>query len=370
MKQATLQSLSCQTTEDTTGADECRLEIYADGELEHALRADLNDGLDWSLETTVLFESEVAVRLFDEDGPLPGDGDDALGIVSIPAAETADAVGVFDQDGADYQLTYTVVDRGEIDATDRVEAELQAFEASTADGVWSRIDKAALIADVRATIADPVSEVYQSSSSFCGPTAIVVELVSRMPLRYVRLCRSLYETGSFAGRSCTVTASDGLRDTSAGQGMSLADWMLIATMRESENAVFGVDPDAGTALGGIQGLTTPWEMRGWVSEILLEQNTAISTTFLWGEMDALRYAEEVYEADGVAFLLIHDALLDKTDDESTVPPWPTHWVAYRGGLTEADARVGFWEYSWGSVDWVAKTPDRLESCLFGIVTGF
>jgi hypothetical protein len=369
MKQVTLQSLSCQSTEDLVGADECRLEIYADGELEHSFRAELNDGSDWPLKTTVLFGTEVAVRLFDEDGPMPGDDDDELGVVSIPAAETADAVGVFDRDGADYRLSYTVVDRADLGATDLVEAELRAFEASSVQGAWSQIDKAGLIADMRATIADPVSEVYQGSSAFCGPTAIVFELVSRMPRRYVRLCRSLYETGSFEARTATVTASEGLRDAPVGQGMSVADWMLVATMRESENAVFGVDPNAGATLGGVQGLTTPWEMQGWTSEILGKQNTAISTTYVWGEIDAIRYAEQVYAAGGVAFLLIHDVLLDKSDD-STVPPWPTHWVAYRGGLTESEGGVGFWVYSWGSVEPVSKTANRFESCLFGIVTGF
>jgi hypothetical protein len=369
MKQATLQSLHCESTEDWTGADECRLEIYADGELEHTFRADLDDGMDWPLNSSILFNTEVAVRLFDEDGSLPGDDDDALGIVSIPATVTADTVGVFDQDGADYRLTYTVIDRDDIPATDLVEQELQDFEASSAPGAWAAVDKAALLDDMRATLADPVSQVDQNSSNFCGPTAIVYELIRRMPRRYVRLCRSLYETGSFEGRTKTVAASDGLRGTSKGQGMSVADWMLIATMRESENAVFGVDADAGGVTAGLQGMTTPWEVEGWTSEILLEQNTAISTTFVWGEMDAIRYAEEVHAAGGVAFLMIHDALLGD-DDDSTVPPWPTHWVVYQGGLTESDGRIDFDVYTWGSIRHISKSGDRFESCLFGIVTGF
>ena len=296
------------------GRDECRLEIYADGELEHSFRADMNDGVQWPLDTTILFEREVGLRLFDEDGGLPGDDDDQLGVVTIGAQDASGAVAVFDQDGADYSLTYSVIDRSDLPATNLVEQELSDFEASATAGAWTNVDKAALIADMRATLADPVSQVDQNSSQFCGPTAIVFELITRLPRRYVRLCRSLFETGSFESRTKTVSASDGLRAASVGQGMSPADWMLIATLRESENAIFGVDPDADGVLGGLQGLTTPWEVEGWTEEILLEDTTAISTTFVWGEMDALRYAEQVHAAGGVAFMMIHDVLLTGDDD--------------------------------------------------------
>jgi hypothetical protein len=369
MKQVTLESLHCTSTEDWTGADECRLEIYADGELEYTFRTDIDNGQTWPLNTSVLIERALDVRLFDEDGGLPGDDDDALGIVSIPAADTGRVSGAFTQDGAQYELTYEVIDRSDLPATDRVELELQAFEASAAPGVWANVAKADLIADLRATLADPIHQVDQNVSQFCGPTSIVYELIRRMPRRYVRLCRSLFETGTFQSRSHPVTASQGLRDATVGQGMSPADWMLIATMRESENAVFGVDPNATGVMAGIQGLTTHWEMEGWTSELLLKDQTAISTTFVWGEMDAIRYAEQVWAAGGVAFIMIHDVLLT-SDEDSFVPPWPTHWVVYQGGLTEAADRIDFDVYTWGSIRHVSKTADRFESCMFGIVTGF
>ena len=369
MKQVTLETRHCTTTEDLIGSDTCRLEIFADGELECSLRRDLDNGDDWSLGTSILFEQEVNVRLFDEDGVLPGDDDDALGIISIAPVDTSLVSGTFNEDGAEYELTYQVIDRSDLGSVDRVELELQAFEASTAGGVWPNIAKSDLIADIRATIADPIHEVNQNNAQFCGPTSIVLELVRRMPRRYVRLCRSLYETGTFQSRSHPVTASQGLCDASVGQGMSVADWMLIATMRESENAIFGVDPDASGPIAGLQGMTTPWEMEGWTSEILLKQNTAISTTFIWGEMDAIRYAEQVFAAGGVAFIMIHDVLLSD-DDDSFVPPWPTHWVVYNGGLQEWDDNLAFEVYTWGRTQTVSKSVDRFESCMFGIVTGF
>jgi hypothetical protein len=123
-------------------------------------------------------------------------------------------------------------------------------------------------------------------------------------------------------------------------------------------------------MNGVEGLTTPWEIEGWTREVLCKVNAATSTTFLWGEMDALRYADRVHRAGGVAFLLIHHALLDNDDQTSFVPPFPTHWVAYRGGLSEADGRVSFSVYTWGQDQPIDRTADRMESCLFTVVTGF
>jgi hypothetical protein len=77
----------------------------------------------------------------------------------------------------------------------------------------------------------------------------------------------------------------------------------------------------------------------------------------------------VYATGGVAFMMIHDVLLDETDNDSTVPPWPTHWVVYDGGLREDGDQVAVRVYTWGSTKDISKSGDRFESCMFGIVTG-
>jgi hypothetical protein len=44
MRKLTLQTLKCHETEDWTGADDCRLEVFADGVLQAPLKKSLNDG--------------------------------------------------------------------------------------------------------------------------------------------------------------------------------------------------------------------------------------------------------------------------------------------------------------------------------------
>lgn len=367
MKQITLENLHCTSTEDWTGADECRLEVYNDGELHFAYRKDLNDDENWALNASLLFARTCVLRLFDEDGDFPGDDDDALGVVTIGPEDAAHATARFTGDDADYTITYSVVDRSDLGETDLATFAVDQFEASTAPSLWPALDKAEIIRDLRERRWNPIS-INQVNSNFCGPTSIVFELARTQPRRYADLCRQLFETGGFWSRTHRVDAPDGLRASQSGQNMRPADWMLIATMRNDENALFSVSARSVGITSQLEGMTTPWEMEGWTSELLLKDNVANSTTFVWGEFDAIRYAHQVWAGGGSAFIMIHSDMFAAPN--GTVPPWPDHWVVYAGGLDESGGRIRFQVYSWGRIYPLDLTLDHFENCMFGIVTGF
>ena len=48
-------------------------------------------------------------------------------------------------------------------------------------------------------------------------------------------------------------------------GISVADWMLMATLRDTENELFPISGDSGNY---VMGISTPWEMKGWIFELL------------------------------------------------------------------------------------------------------
>ncbi len=365
MKQLTIENLRCRDTDDVFG-DECRLEVYHDGELHHAYRRDMDDGDDWALDVSLLFVETCSLRLFDEDGEFPGSDDDALGTVHIGPNEVDGATATFAEGGADYTLTYRVVERPDLTPDDLVSSAIDEFERSTEPGVWPQIDKAPLIEQLRERRLD-ASKIRQRRSQFCGPTSIVYELARTQPRRYVALCRQLYETGGFWSRTNRIDAPASLRASRVGQRMTAADWMLIATMRNEENLLFGTLPDSTGLVSGLEGMTNHWEMEGWTSEILLKDDVVNTTTFLWGELDALHYGHQVWLAGGHAFLLIHTALFDEPG--AIVPPWPDHWVVYQGGLDEVGERIRFDVYTWGRIEHVDTTLEHLEDCLDVVVTG-
>nr|MBC8489760.1 hypothetical protein [Bacteroidota bacterium] len=237
--------------------------------------------------------------------------------------------------------------------------EIKNFRNSTVPGVWLNINKTELIDDMINKLNNPF-KVDQGSTPFCGPGSIIFELVSRYKTKYVQLCQSLYETGKFKAITVDIAPSETLKNSQVRKGISVADWMLLASLRDTENVLFTVESDS----SDIVGITTPWEMKGWINELLCFTNPNFDSTTIYGEIDAIREAEKSLNSKGVAFLLIDSALISKT--KPTVY-YPNHWVSYLGNLIISNT-IKFDCYSWGDKYNVDVGESEFEDCLWGVVT--
>lgn len=364
MRTVLLERLKCNATEDFTGSDTCRLEIFVDGVLQRSLKKNLNDGEQWSINQSFTYKNKVEIKLWDEDSP---DADDFLGIVAIDTSLKNSATASFTRDGANYQMWYKVVDAPDVDP---VQEALKRFENSTKPGVWSKISKNELIGDIKRTIAQPYN-VDQGPTELCGPGAIVFELVSKQPDRYIQICQDLYETGKFKGRTKEVKPSQTLLNSRIRNGISAADWMLMTTLRDVENALFSIDVNSGPVAMGI---TTPWEMKGWTFEILGYENVEFESTLVYGEFEAMEKARSVRNRGGVAFLLIHSAMLQGS---TPTVAYPNHWVSFLGNLLIDDGvwyqhdsgNIKFDCYSWGKKCSINLGEGSFEDYMWGVVTG-
>ena len=76
----------------------------------------------------------------------------------------------------------------------------------------------------------------------------------------------------------------------------------------------------------------------------------------------------MYDRGGSAFILLNMAVLKK--GERPIPPFPDHWVVFRGNLDlrDADNRVAFDVYTWGRTMSLDLTRARFEKALFCVVT--
>lgn len=373
MRKVTFQQLKCNETEDL-GADECRLEIFLDGVLQPPLKKSMNNGNMWQINRAYTFKDEVEVKLWDEDSP---DADDLLGSVTITTSLQSNGTASFTQDGASYKLWYSVVDAPDVNL---VQEALTRFEKSTTSGVWTYITKANLLQDIKSKIDNPFL-VRQESTPLCGPASIIFELVSRQPHRYVDICKELYETGKFKGRTKTVEPSKTLLKSRVHSSTTVADWMLMATLRDVENALFPVEESSNSF---VMGVSTPWEMKGWTFEILGYNKVEYESTYLYGEFEAMQKAKQVRNQGGVAFLMIHSAMLGHPEP---LVSYPNHWVSFLGNLVIDDGiwyqldsgHIKFNCYSWGKTSLVTNAPagafpvnvgeGPFEDYFFGVVTG-
>ncbi len=249
------------------------------------------------------------------------------------------------------------------------------FENSTTPGVWASVDKKQLTSEMRSRLNDPF-QINQGAQPFCGPASIIFELVRKQPLRYVQLCRSLFETGGFQATTTRIEASRTLRRSKGRLRMNQADWMVMSALRESENTIFNIEAEAPDIIRNLAGMTKSWEMKGWVREILGYPQVKYKHTYLYGEFDALEETTKAIDAGGVAFALITaDGLLR---GKSPFLPYPNHWITLLGNISikggdwfdEDNGRISLDVYSWGKQFHINLDEAPFEDYFWGVVIGF
>lgn len=397
----TIKRLRCIETEDLVGRDEARLEVWADGQFDGALRMRLKNGQHKNLGAVHEFNDSVRVLLFDEDVSEPSDilrhdADDTLG--SHGFAALGSQTRHFTRDGAHYELSIEVTEGAPGPATDADDL-LDAFAASDALGRWPMLDKATIIEQARERLASPWL-VQQGPTNTCGPAAVLFELIRRSPRHYVRLLQSLYERGRFRLKDgSSITSSAALRQAPArsvtedGDTRSVpdADWLVLAPLRESANVVFS-GPEKFDDLG-----STHWEVAGWLWKLcgynrvgyfpgVLTVTGNVLTTFDTPARKWLDEARRVLAKDGAAIASIDTGMLGK----EIIPFFstPKHLVSLVDSRHSLPARCGervgdlgplritskgFVEWSlftWGRIQRETTSARDFESGMWVLITGY
>jgi hypothetical protein len=378
VKKLVVKTLTCNTTEDDTGADESYLDIFIDGQLFETVNKDLNDGDSFYINREYVFFSGAHFRLMDADTGVLWDDDDNLGEFDIDTT-LGDHSGSFTGDGANYTITYTVGTTTIPETINSItDLLIYNFEQSTEEGVWTYINKTTFIKEIRARVANPVI-VNQSDYPFCGPAAIIYCLAKKSPVRYAALCRDLFLTAQYKARTETITASGELRTCEPPTTLAQADWVAMASLRDDGNIIWHVTKDANDFVNGV---TTPWEMEEWTFQLLGYNDTDYHTTFVYGELDALDDCRSAYDANGVGFLMIDTHLIEGTQNsfwESLFSGgYPKHWIVFEGDATINygdwyswdSGHVKFRYYSWAdNTKYVDTDEGTFEDYMFGAVRG-
>ena len=270
-----------------------------------------------------------------------------------------------------------------------LEEQLTNFARSTQTGVWTHLDKRQIINDIRDRIVNPY-QIQQGEQPFCGPAAVVFELIRRQPDRYIQICQNLYEHGSFEGYSKKFVAAGRLCRSYGNLRMGQADWMILATLRDCANKIVPVHPKAPKLIREIGGITKPWEISGWVRELLGYTHSKSHPTPLSGEFRAIQAASNTIESGGVAFALINSQGL--LGHNSFIANhfhriYPNHWVTMIGNISTIGTsgyglespikgsqqyrhhRIEFDIYSWGRKIHVNTDPATIKKFFWGVITG-
>jgi hypothetical protein len=261
-----------------------------------------------------------------------------------------------------------------------LDRQLAKFARSAQTGVWNHLDKHQIIRDIRARLNDPY-QIQQGEQPFCGPAAVVFELIRKQPDRYIEICQSLYEHGCFDGYTKKITVAGRLCRSYGNLRMAQADWMLLATLRDCANTIVPVHPKAPKLIRELGGMTKPWEISGWVRELLGYTQTKSHPTPLSGEFRALQEADNIIKSGGVAFALINSQGLLGTNSFLAARfhrIYPNHWVTMLGDLSiepptkitkNKQSRVKFDIYSWGRKIQVNTDSATIKDFFWGVTLG-
>lgn len=253
---------------------------------------------------------------------------------------------------------------------------LNRFQTSDVVGVWPYLEKEKIIREMRSRLYNPFN-VNQGQQPFCGPASILFELIHKFPLRYVELCRDLFETGGFQSQTHRVQTSEALREASQGElRMGPADWMILATLREAENLILPVEPNAPEIVRNLAGMTKSWEMQGWVRDILGYKHVDYIHTYVLRDLSAVRKAQKIIDRGGVAFgLITADALLGTKPPKITVPD---HWITIVGNVNiqkgtfgkHDSGHVSFDVFTWAKRVTIDADEGPFEDAFWGVVLGW
>ena len=248
----------------------------------------------------------------------------------------------------------------------------------TKNSIWLNVCRNKVADGLLERIMDP-NKINQNHTNICGIAAFVRDWAQDDPAGYAWLGISLYEAGwGRIGRGSKlgqkVQPSPSLKnspipffDHGNGRGteMNHADWVVLASVREALNDVFGYS--AADLLEPLEGLTTPGEV---VKAFKAAGYTSVIEKTSWasGEgFDNIKEASNLHATGWRVALLINERMLhdDLIDTQASVAT-ANHWV---GLQTTIDLQLAgrdyivspFLVFTWGQVK---RVPERLANIPF------
>jgi hypothetical protein len=358
----TIKNIHCTSTEDWSGADNNQLRVYVDGNAKPVIyNYRLNDGQNWALNKTFKYNKSIKVEMWDLDDPDP---DDLLGTLNVgPTSKAGSSLSArFTRDDSDYTFSYEIkaVAGGMAPKTKALFA-LENWRTNGVAGKFKTINKAKMIEEITTRINLPW-KMDQSKQSLCGPMTILMALALKDPERYVHMAKTMYETGRYYSRGKTVQPGAHLYTAAVPTDTPHVDWMLAASMRDSENAIF--DYDDGDKFAGI---TSPGEMSGWFQTIVGCDKSDFNSTYAWGEKKELGVAWDAVRAGNVAAIFVDHSFMP--GQPASQVNHPDHWVLLFD-VQSIGSQVKFRVLSWGKVLTIDLNTDRFEDLFWGAVVGY
>jgi len=244
--------------------------------------------------------------------------------------------------------------------TQTATALVDAFARATGAGMWPGLSRATLAAELKTRLGAPNS-VHQRQTPLCGPASFTRALIIDKPDDYAQAAIDLFNTGEATVGSLKIKPGDKVRKSAPQNGTNQADWIMLASIRDSSNALLS----AGGLLGGsAAGITVPGTLAGWFTSAGF--TTVLNNASVTQTVPAARAAQVItantYRQSGHHVVMFIDAdCMDKKDQDDEISMFPDHWVTLTGNITHGgtlnyDDPIAMPVFSWGTVTSIPEDP--------------
>jgi hypothetical protein len=233
---------------------------------------------------------------------------------------------------------------------DRAKALVREFSARAGGGSFVHIVRGDVANGLLARVDHP-ELISQRASSLCGPSAVVFSLASRDPVAYVRFVIALYEKGVARLNRLEVSAGKDLREYDPKGRIDPADWIAVASLRDSDNWFF----DYQSVDNAFAGITLPSHLQAWFTKIGYSEVINDTNLVLTKDEKNIREAARLRSDNFWVCLFINDQALDPDlqDSRSLIP---VHWVVLTSDVTIAADNISFSVFTWGQGSYAVPQP--------------
>lgn len=207
------------------------------------------------------------------------------------------------------------------------------------------------------------SLISQRGTSLCGAASLMFLTAQHKSGQYADFVTDLYENGKARLGELEITPGQGCKDFNPAGKIAAADWVALASIRDSENVILDYDDPSDEAAG----ITIPSTLASWLEKSGFQ--SVINNTNLYltkGEED-LKSADQLKRSGYKVCLFVNADGLSKTPSVRNsvfqMATIPNHWIVLTSNITIDKESVKFTVFSWGRGDRPVPFVPMKESSL-------
>lgn len=207
---------------------------------------------------------------------------------------------------------------------------------------FPRIDQADVVAGLRERVNDPYKQ-DQGAASLCGPAAFFYCVLNYKPELYVQYVIDLFTTGKARIGSLEVEPRPSCRVYQPPKDkIAAVDWIALASLRDSENAIL----DYASADDTASGITRPRTLASWLRDIGYQGVRDDTNYYISKGRKEIEAFDRDIRVNRDVCLLVNDNMLSAhtNKQKSTIC---NHWIVVDEAPRLNGDQISVSVYSWG-----------------------